>query len=213
MKGQFARLTVFLFVCVILVLGVTAAAYAVWTTTDGSSTPATTQTGEWDDPSFRYLVLGLTFADGSYREVSYRQKSDDGSDYSAFDAEGADLADVTKVSVVGYQGILPTLKIPPTVVVGSAGETKEFDVTVIAMGTVEQYDGLRIVETLEIPASVTSVEAYSFAFCDSLREVTFVAGGGALSLGDKCFYGCVNLDRSAVDFGEREIAEGEYCFG
>lgn len=198
-------------VCVILIAGITAVTYAVWTTEDGSSTPATTQTGEWEDASYRYLVIRT---DVSEALVRYRQKAEDGSDFGAFDAGSADVLSATAVTVVGYEGILTTLKIPPAVVVkNSAGESKELPVTVIATGTVEQYDGLRLIEKLEIPSQVTEIEAYSFMFCDSLAEVSFVAGGGTVTLGDKCFYGCRKLSESNVDYGGRTVEKGEYCFG
>lgn len=211
MKGQFTRLIIFMTVCVLLIAGVTAVTYAVWTTEDGNSTPATTHTGEWEDASYRYLVIRTDVSDDLIR---YRQKGEGDSDFDAFDAGGADVLSATSVAVVGYEGILTTLKIPPTVIVkNSAGDSKELPVTVIATGTVEQYDGLRVVEKLEIPASVTEIKAYSFMFCDSLEQVNFVAGSGTLTLGDKCFYGCVKLSESAVDYGGRTVIKGEFCFG
>lgn len=211
MKGQFTRLIIFIAVCVILIAGVTAVTYAVWTTGDGSSTPATTQTGEWEDASYRYLVIKTDVSDALVRFI---QKAEDGTDFAAFDAGTADVLSATRVTVVGYEGVLTTLKIPPAVTVkNAAGESKELPVTVIATGTVEQYDGLRIIEKVEIPSQVTSIEAYSFMFCDSLTEVKFVGGGDALTLGDKCFYGCVKLSESAVDYGGRSVTKGEFCFG
>lgn len=213
MKGQFARLILFMTVCVLLIAGITAATFAVWTTSDGGSTPATTVTGEWDDPSFRYLTLELTHAGGTTVAV-YRQNADDGSAFDAFDAGDVDAAAVTSAKVIGYDGILTVLKIPPTVTVKGGGNTAEVTVNSIAMGTVEQYDALRLVEELEIPATVNSIASYSFAFCDSLEKVVFVGGGGELTLGDKCFYRCVKLDKAAgVNFGGRTVTEGEYCFG
>lgn len=212
MKGQFARLIVFMCVCVIIIAGITAATYAVWTTSDGGSTPATTQTGEWEDPSFRYLVLEIEDGSGVRTELRYVQTSEDGSEIAAFDAGNADLSAITSVTVTGYEGILTTLKIPSVVKVSAAGQTAELPVTAIAMGTVEMYDGLRLVKELEIPASVNSIGAYSFAFCDSLEKVVFVPGGGELTLGEKCFYRCVRLLRSEVDFGGRSVIEGTDCF-
>lgn len=213
-KGQFARLTVFMVVCVLLIAGITAAAYAVWTTSDGGSTPATTETGEWEDPSFRYLVIEIDLGGGNSVVAEYRQKSAEGEDFSAFDAGDADITGAVSATVKGYNGILTTLKIPPAVKVkNNAGQSVEIPVKAIAMGTVEQYDGLRLVEKLEIPSSVESIADYSFAFCDSLKSVTFVSGGGALSMGRMCFYRCINLDRSNVDFGGRSVSEGELCFG
>lgn len=212
MKGQFARLTIFMCVCVIIIAGITAVTYAVWTTSDGGSTPATTQTGEWEDPSFRYLVLEIVDNNGAKTELRYAQTAADGSEISAFDAGDIDVSAITSVTVKGYEGILTTLKIPPSVKIAAAGQTVELPVTAIAMGTVEQYDGLRLIKELEIPSSVNEIAAYSFAFCDSLEKVVFMSGGGELTLGEKCFYRCVRLQRSAVDFGGRSVSEGADCF-
>lgn len=210
MKGQFTRLIIFMAVCVIIIAGITAATYAVWTTEDGSSVPATTQTGEWEDASYRYLVIKTDVSDELLR---FRQKADDGTDVNAF-YSSSDLSAATRVTVVGYEGILTKVVIPAQVTVSyGAGETKTLPVTTIATGTVEQYDGLRIIEKLEIPSTVTLISAYSFMFCDSLTAVTFAEGGDALVLGDKCFYGCVKLSESAVDYGGRTVEKGEYCFG
>lgn len=213
MKGQFTRLIIFLSVCVILIAGITAATYAVWTTSDGSSTPATTGTGDWEDASFRYLVLEISYQDGSSETAVYRQKAEDGSDFSAFEVSKTDVSTATGVTVKGYKGILTTLKIPPSVTVKNAdGQSALLPVTAIATGTVEQYDGLALIEKLEIPASVTKIEDYSFMFCKNLASVTFVQGEEALILGDMCFYGCVKLSESAVDFGGRSVTQGENCF-
>lgn len=212
MKGQFTRLIIFMAVCVLLIAGVTAATYAVWTTSDGGSTPATTQTGEWDDPSFRYLVLEIAFSDGSSALAEY--VLEDGAEVSAFDVGQATATNAVSATVVGYKGILTTLKIPPAVTVkDDAGQTNEISVTSIATGTVEQYDGFRLIKELEIPATVTSIADYSFMFCDSLEKVAFVSGGGALTMGKMCFYRCVNLDYpTAVDFGGRSVTQGKSCF-
>lgn len=213
MKGQFTRLIIFLSVCVILIAGITAVTYAVWTTSDGSSTPATTGTGDWEDASFRYLVLEISYQDGSSESAVYRQKAEDGSDFSAFEVSKTDVSTATGVTVKGYKGILTTLKIPPSVTVKNAdGQSALLPVTAIATGTVEQYDGLALIEKLEIPASVTKIEDYSFMFCKNLASVTFVQGEEALTLGDMCFYGCVKLSESAVDFGGRSVTQGENCF-
>ncbi len=214
MKGQFTRLIIFMTVCVLLVAGVTAATYAVWTTSDGGSTPATTQTGEWEDPSYRYLVLEVLFADGSSSLAEYAVTDGEGADFSAFDVGQAGADNAVSATVVGYTGILTTLKIPPSVTVrDDGGNTKEISVTAIATGTVEQYDGLRLIEELEIPATVATIGDFSFMFCDSLKKVTFVSGGGALTMGNMCFYRCVKLDYpSAVDFGGRSVTQGDDCF-
>lgn len=213
MKGQFSRLIIFITVCVLLIAGITAATYAVWTTSDGGSTPATTETGEWEDPSFRYLVLEISFADGSSAIAEYVQKDEAGADVSAFYVGEKDASGAAQAKVKGYKGILTTLKIPPSVTVkDGAGQTKEIAVTAIATGTVEQYDGLRLIEQLEIPSSVTTIEDNSFMFCDNLHKVTFVSGGGALTLGNMCFYRCVKLDIADVDFGGRSVTQGENCF-
>ena len=213
MKGQFSRLIIFITVCVLLIAGITAATYAVWTTSDGGSTPATTETGEWEDPSFRYLVLEISFADGSSAIAEYVQKDEAGADVSAFYVGEKDASGAAQAKVKGYKGILTTLKIPPSVTVkDGAGQTKEIAVTAIATGTVEQYDGLRLIEELEIPSSVTTIEDNSFMFCDNLKKVTFVSGGGALTMGNMCFYRCVKLDIADVDFGGRSVTQGENCF-
>ena len=213
MKGQFSRLIIFITVCVLLIAGITAATYAVWTTSDGGSTPATTETGEWEDPSFRYLVLEISFADGSSAIAEYVQKDEAGADVSAFYVGEKDASGAAQAKVKGYKGILTTLKIPPSVTVkDGAGQAKEIEVTAIATGTVEQYDGLRLIEELEIPSSVTTIEDNSFMFCDNLKKVTFVSGGGALTMGNMCFYRCVKLDIADVDFGGRSVTQGENCF-
>ena len=213
MKGQFSRLIIFITVCVLLIAGITAATYAVWTTSDGGSTPATTETGEWEDPSFRYIVLEISFADGSSAIAEYVQKDEAGADVSAFYVGEKDASGAAQAKVKGYKGILTTLKIPPSVTVrDAAGQSKEIDVTAIATGTVEQYDGLRLIEQLEIPSSVTTIEDNSFMFCDNLHKVTFVSGGGALTMGNMCFYRCVKLDIADVDFGGRSVTQGENCF-
>lgn len=213
MKGQFTRLIIFLTVCVLLIAGITAATYAVWTTSDGGSTPATTETGEWEDPSFRYLVLEISFADGSSAIAEYVQKDEAGADVSAFYVGEKDASGAAQAKVKGYKGILTTLKIPPSVTVkDGAGQTKEIAVTAIATGTVEQYDGLRLIEELEIPSSVMTIEDNSFMFCDNLHKVTFISGGGALTMGNMCFYRCVKLDIADVDFGGRSVTQGENCF-
>lgn len=205
---------IFMTVCVLLIAGVTAATYAVWTTSDGGSTPATTQTGEWDDPSFRYLVLEISFADGYSALAEYVITDGAGADFSAFDVGQAGADNAVSATVVGYKGILTVLKIPPSVTVkDDAGQTKDISVVAIATGTVEQYDGFRLIKELEIPATVTSIADYSFMFCDSLEKVAFVSGGGALTMGKMCFYRCVNLDYpTAVDFGGRSVTQGESCF-
>lgn len=213
MKGQFTRLIIFITVCVLLIAGITAATYAVWTTSDGGSTPATTETGEWEDPSFRYLVLEISFADGSSAIAEYVQKDEAGADVSAFYVGEKDASGAAQAKVKGYKGILTTLKIPPSVTVkDGAGQAKEIAVKAIATGTVEQYDGLRLIEQLEIPSSVTTIEDNSFMFCDNLEKVTFVSGGGALTMGNMCFYRCVKLDIADVDFGGRSVTQGENCF-
>lgn len=213
MKGQFTRLIIFLTVCVLLIAGITAATYAVWTTSDGGSTPATTETGEWEDPSFRYLVLEISFADGSSAIAEYVQKDEAGADVSAFYVGEKDASGAAQAKVKGYKGILTTLKIPPSVTVkDGAGHAKEIAVTAIATGTVEQYDGLRLIEELEIPSSVMTIEDNSFMFCDNLKKVTFVSGSGALTMGNMCFYRCVKLDIADVDFGGRSVTQGENCF-
>ena len=76
----------------------------------------------------------------------------------------------------------------------------------------EQYDGLRLIEDLEIPSSVMTIEDNSFMFCDNLKKVTFVSGSGALTMGNMCFYRCVKLDIADVDFGGRSVTQGENCF-
>lgn len=197
---------------VLLVAGITAVTYAVWATSDGGSTPVTAGTGEWEDESYRYLVLEIIYG-GEAKQIRYRQKDVDGSDFNAFDAGDAAASGITSMKVVGYEGILTALKIPSEVTIKGGGETVVMQVDTIAMLSVEEFDGLRLVEELTIPSSVTTVEANSFMFCDNLKSVVFEAGDQPVSLGDKCFYRCVRLDRSAVDFGGREVSEGAYCFG
>lgn len=216
MKGQFTRLIIFISVCVLLIVGITAVTYAFWVSGSGA-TPASTETDEWEDPSFRYLVLTLELSDGSEKEVSYVQRLGQNANFNAFYTEGTDPNTVTKVSVTGYNGILTVLKIPPEVTLKSdenAHGVKK-TVTEINMKTVEIYDGLRVVEELEIPHTVTEIGDYSFAFCDSLKKVVFAEGENAqpLEIGKFCFYKCRNLSKDNVSFGGRSVTEGEFAFG
>lgn len=197
MKSNYARLIIFFAVCVVLIASITAVTYAVWEE-NSDETNINISSGEWDDPSYRYLVLQIEYTDSGqtmYKDIRFN------TDISAFDAQGVSVQSITAVKVVGYEGLLTTLKIPPRVLLKNTtpSEERELSLKVIAMQSVEMYDALRLVQVLEIPYSVTTIEAYSFAFCDSLREVNFVVDTlqegqeiQKVAIGEKCFYMCRN---------------------
>lgn len=118
----------------------------------------------------------------------------------------------------------------PTAVEGLAYEISESGdfYTVTGIGSVtdtdivipESYKGLPVtvighrafadsrIQSVTIPNSVTTIEAFAFSLCRSLTDVRF--GGGETVIGDAAFIGCTGLTHVALPDGVTRIGDNAF---
>ena len=87
-----------------------------------------------------------------------------------------------------YLGCLTGLKLPDTV-------------TAILQGALQGTG----ITSFEVPANVTGIGIWAFAYCDNLEVVDFAEGSKCTSIGKNAFYYCGNLKSIAIPAGVTEI--------
>ena len=66
------------------------------------------------------------------------------------------------------------------------------DSTIAAIGEKDFYN-CDILERIELPASIVTIDKEAFAKCDALKSVTFAEGCALTSIGEQAFYQCKSL--------------------
>lgn len=205
-------------VVVIAVLAVTGVSLAVWISGDGEGASYDFKVMGWDDPSVRYLRFSAKGEGGEDLVLAF---DDDAGCFVAKNGETEYVGAVSKVTAVGYYGIIEELLIPASIFVkADGGDTVEgisvaasaVDVVAVAMPNVQQDGGeaLGLVSEVTIGANVASISAHSFSYMDALTKVTFKPSGVAVTLGDYCFSRCGNL--TEVVEVDRSVTRGTGCF-
>lgn len=216
--GTRQKMIVLTLVIVIAVLAVTGVSLAVWISGEGEGASYDFEVMGWDDPSVRYLRFS---AKGEGDEDLVLAFDDAAGCFVAKNGETEYVGAVSKVTAVGYYGIIEELLIPASIFVkADGGDTVEgisvpanaVDVVAVAMPNVQQDGGeaLGLVSEVTIGANVASISAHSFSYMDALTKVTFEQPGVAVALGDYCFSRCGNLTE-VVDDG-RSVTHGTGCF-
>lgn len=205
-------------VVVIAVLAVTGVSLAVWISGDGEGASYDFEVMGWDDPSVRYLRFSAKGEGGEDLVLAFE---DAAGCFVAKNGETEYVGAVSKVTAVGYYGIIEELLIPASIFVKADGGTVEgisvpaeaVDVVAVAMPNVQQDGGeaLGLVSEVTIGANVASISAHSFSYMDALTKVTFEPSGVAVTLGDYCFSRCGNLTEIVDDDG-RSVTRGTGCF-
>lgn len=207
-------------VVVIAVLAVTGVSLAVWISGDGEGASYDFEVMGWDDPSVRYLRFS---AKGEGDEDLVLEFNDAAGCFVAKNGETEYGGAVSKVTAVGYYGIIEELLIPASIFVKADGggtvkgisvAAREVDVVAVAMPNVQQDGGeaLGLVSELTIGANVASISAHSFSYMDALTKVTFEPSDVAVTLGDYCFSRCGNLTLTEVVEDGRSVTRGKGCF-
>lgn len=205
-------------VVVIAVLAVTGVSLAVWISGEGEGASYDFKVMGWDDPSVRYLRFS---AKGEGGEDLVLDFDDAAGCFVAMNGETEYGGAVSKVTAVGYYGIIEELLIPASIFVKADGgdtvegisvEASAVEVVAVAMPNVQQDGGeaLGLVSEVTIGANVASISAHSFSYMDALTKVTFEQPGVAVALGDYCFSRCGNLT-DVVEVG-RSVTRGTGCF-
>ena len=207
-------------VVVIAVLAVTGVSLAVWISGDGEGASYDFEVMGWDDPSVRYLRFS---AKGEGGEALVLEFNDTAGCFVAKNGETEYGGAVSKVTAVGYYGIIEELLIPASIFVkADGGGTVEgisvaasaVDVVAVAMPNVQQDGGeaLGLVSEVTIGANVASISAHSFSYMDALTKVTFEPSNVAVALGDYCFSRCGNLNLTEIVEDGRSVTRGKGCF-
>ena len=205
-------------VVVIAVLAVTGVSLAVWISGDGEGASYDFEVMGWDDPSVRYLRFS---AKGGGDEDLVLEFNDTAGCFVAKNGEQEYVGAVSKVTAVGYYGIIEELLIPAQIFVKTDGGDKvdgiavpaeAVDVVAVAMPNVQQDGGeaLGLVSEVTIGANVASISAHSFSYMDALTKVTFEPSNVAVTLGEYCFSRCGNLTEIVKD--GRTVERGTGCF-
>ena len=216
--GTRQKMIVLTLVVVIAVLAVTGVSLAVWISGDGEGASYDFEVMGWDDPSVRYLRFSAKGEGGEDLVLAFE---DAAGCFVAKNGETEYVGAVSKVTAVGYYGIIEELLIPASIFVKADGGTVEgisvpaeaVDVVAVAMPNVQQDGGeaLGLVSEVTIGANVASISAHSFSYMDALTKVTFEPSGVAVTLGDYCFSRCGNLTEIVDDDG-RSVTRGTGCF-
>ena len=207
-------------VVVIAVLAVTGVSLAVWISGDGEGASYDFEVMGWDDPSVRYLRFS---AKGEGDEDLVLAFEDAAGCFVAKNGETEYVGAVSKVTAVGYYGIIEELLIPASIFVkADGGGTVEgisvaasaVDVVAVAMPNVQQDGGeaLGLVSEVTIGANVANISAHSFSYMDALTKVTFEPSDVAVTLGDYCFSRCGNLTLTEIVEVGRVVERGKGCF-
>ena len=69
------------------------------------------------------------------------------------------------------------------------------------------FNGCIALETIELPARLTSIGHYAFVFCENLKSVTFEEGSKLTTIGAAAFYGCA-FESFTIPAGVTSIANG-----
>ena len=218
--GTRQKMIVLTLVVVIAVLAVTGVSLAVWISGEGEGASYDFEVMGWDDPSVRYLRFS---AKGGGDEDLVLAFDDDAGCFVAKNGETEYVGAVSKVTAVGYYGIIEELLIPASIFVkADGGGTVEgisvaasaVDVVAVAMPNVQQDGGeaLGLVSEVTIGANVASISAHSFSYMDALTKVTFEPSGVAVALGDYCFSRCGNLNLTEIVEDGRSVTRGKGCF-
>ena len=216
--GTRQKMIVLTLVVVIAVLAVTGVSLAVWISGEGEGASYDFKVMGWDDPSVRYLRFS---AKGEGGEDLVLDFDDAAGCFVAMNGETEYGGAVSKVTAVGYYGIIEELLIPASIFVKADGgdtvegisvEASAVEVVAVAMPNVQQDGGeaLGLVSEVTIGANVASISAHSFSYMDALTKVTFEQPGVAVALGDYCFSRCGNLT-DVVEVG-RSVTRGTGCF-
>lgn len=207
-------------VVVIAVLAVTGVSLAVWISGEGEGASYDFKVMGWDDPSVRYLRFS---AKGGGDEDLVLEFNDTAGCFVAKNGETEYVGAVSKVTAVGYYGIIEELLIPASIFVkADGGGTVEgisvaasaVNVVAVAMPNVQQDGGeaLGLVSEVTIGANVASISAHSFSYMDALTKVTFAQSDVAVTLGDYCFSRCGNLNLTEIVEDGRSVTRGKGCF-
>ena len=213
--GTRQKMIVLTLVVVIAVLAVTGVSLAVWISGEGEGASYDFEVMGWDDPSVRYLRFS---AKGEGDEDLVLEFNDAAGCFVAKNGETEYGGAVSKVTAVGYYGIIEELLIPASIFVKADGGATDIkgisvpanavDVVAVAMPNVQQDGGeaLGLVSEVTIGANVANIADFSFSYMNALTKVTFESGA-ALTLGDYCFFRCGSLavvegEDRVVDFGE-----------
>ena len=214
------KMIVLTLVVVIAVLAVTGVSLAVWISGDGEGASYDFEVMGWDDPSVRYLRFS---AKGEGDEDLVLAFEDAAGCFVAKNGETEYVGAVSKVTAVGYYGIIEELLIPASIFVkADGGGTVEgisvaasaVDVVAVAMPNVQQDGGeaLGLVSEVTIGANVANISAHSFSYMDALTKVTFEPSDVAVTLGDYCFSRCGNLTLTEIVEVGRVVERGKGCF-
>lgn len=218
--GTRQKMIVLTLVVVIAVLAVTGVSLAVWISGDGEGASYDFEVMGWDDPSVRYLRFS---AKGEGDEDLVLAFEDAAGCFVAKNGETEYVGAVSKVTAVGYYGIIEELLIPASIFVkADGGGTVEgisvaasaVDVVAVAMPNVQQDGGeaLGLVSEVTIGANVANISAHSFSYMDALTKVTFEPSDVAVTLGDYCFSRCGNLTLTEIVEVGRVVERGKGCF-
>ncbi len=218
--GTRQKMIVLTLVVVIAVLAVTGVSLAVWISGEGEGASYDFKVMGWDDPSVRYLRFS---AKGGGDEDLVLEFNDTAGCFVAKNGETEYVGAVSKVTAVGYYGIIEELLIPASIFVkADGGGTVEgisvaasaVNVVAVAMPNVQQDGGeaLGLVSEVTIGANVASISAHSFSYMDALTKVTFAQSDVAVTLGDYCFSRCGNLNLTEIVEDGRSVTRGKGCF-
>lgn len=114
--------------------------------------------------------------------------------YSFDEAEGTAI-------VTGYEGTPENMVVPAEIVVNG----KQYIVTSIGENA---FQGCRSLISLELPATLKSIEKYAFANCSSLISLEFPVS--LISIGDYAFDSCISLP--SVELPRNIVTIGEGAF-
>lgn len=181
LKKKAALLISIVLLTVILILSATAITYAVWTTIATANEELEVPVDEYN-PSEKYIV------------------------WRGIDNSGAFSASPTAYAVVGYDGLVAELIIPPT--------HNSLPVTKICTDETnfsKRLNGNDIITSISIPSSVTSIASGACANMSRLQSVT-IDGTSALTIGDLAFANCPVLTTFST---ERNITgdSSSYLYG
>ena len=113
-----------------------------------------------------------------------------------------------KIEITRYQGLAGHVKVPESLEVETEGRVlvkQEDDLPVLTVKSIAKKAFLskKFLRSVEIPASVEEVGDWAFAYCDSLREVSFA--GRNVTFGKAVFLECPAL--RCIRFADRPSGE------
>lgn len=111
------------------------------------------------------------------------------------------IANDNGLTITAYNGKAYDLVIPVTIDGVSVTEIKE-----------NAFNGNRFIRSVEIPSGVIKIGDQAFMNCSALTMVEMNSYSQELVMGNRVFYGCVQLKKITVIDGIRFASFGEYVF-